>query len=239
MNPGTLIPMATSLVRLELRWKPKSGMFIPALHACGMTLDSLDSAGYIIGRGVSFANAASYVHADQAAKTISIHAWFIGPSAWKAALAEHRSKQGVFSIDGFGMRKEEPEVFDRTKGLHRPAWSLRGSLKSKPTLMIRADPDMMTPPIISEDRRLIPMWKLGLSTETRIALHDWNQVARAVGSLAPSFDDEGMYLRWAESQMYKKRSPLGLEAKRLAALVKKESGFNVVVKHLVDPLGGF
>jgi hypothetical protein len=234
--------MSSSLVRLELRWKCKRGSLVPAIHSVGQTLDALDQGGFIIGKGVSFANASSYVHADEKTGTISIHAWFIGPGAWKAALSEHHSTEEdgpVFRIDDFGLRTTEPEVIDRTKGLHRPAWSCRASLGSKPVLRLQACPDMMTPPIISEDRRLIPMWKLGLSSDTRNALHAWNQQARAIASLAPALDDEGLYLKWAQQQLDRKRSPLALEAKRLAALVTKESGCKVLAGPAVDPMGGF
>lgn len=246
--------MATSLVRLELRWKHKPKDLAPAIHSVGGTLGALDRGGFIIGggTGVDFANAASYVHADAKAGTVSIHAWFIGPGAWNAALAEHRAEQAflasddddaestsVFSIEDFGLRKTEPEIFDRTKGLHRPAWTCQASLKSKPTLRFQVSPDMATPALISADRRLIPVWSLGLSRDTRVALHEWNVQARAVASLAPAFEDEGMYLKWASQQLRQKSSPLAAEARRLAALVTKETGCKVLTDKLIDPLGGF
>lgn len=231
----------SSLVRLELRWKHKRNSINPALHAVGQTLASLDEAGYIIGVGSSFANAASYVHADAKAGTISIHAWFIGPKAWSAALAESKSEseESVFAIDDFGLRTAEPEVIDRTKGLTKPGWSVRGSLRDKPRLMIQTDTTLMAPALISEDRRLIAAWDLGLSGETRRALHAWNVQARAISTLAPAFEDEGLYLKWAAKELRTKKSPLHQEAKRLAGLITKESGCKVLVGPLQDPLGGF
>ncbi len=233
---------SSSLVRLELLWKHVPGDLAGAIHAAGETLRSLDQGGFVIGVGADFANASSYVHADQGVGTVSIHAWFVGPGAWKAALIEHHTGPdggGVFSINDFGLRTVEPKIIDRTKGLRRPGWTIRGSLRNNPELVIRADAGLMTPPLISADHRLIPLWNLGLTHDTRIALHTWNVQARAVALLAPAFEDEGIYRKWAKQQLYQKRSELALEAKRLASLVTKESGFTVRVGPLIDPMGGF
>lgn len=227
------------LVRLELRWKVKRGGMNGAIHAAGMTLQHLDEGGFIIGVGSRFANAAAYVHADHRARTVSVAAWFLGAGAWKAAAEEDRAGEGVFSIDDFGMVRHEPEVIDHSRGLSRPGPMFKKAVGRGTAVRFGADDVAAPPALLALDGSFIPQWRLPLTPETRVKLHDWAREARAVAALAPAFADEGIHLRWASKQLTSATSPLAKRARELAKLVTKETGCRVRAGELTDPLGGF
>lgn len=221
----------SGLVRLELRWKAKRNSLAPAFNAAGNTLSKLDEAGYILGAGSTGATAAAYVHADAASMGVSLHAWFIGPGAWDAALAESEKDEGGFSIDDFCLVSRIPKVIDHTRTSHKPYPSFKKSLKSKPVLRLCATPGTHCPPLLAKDGGVVAQWKLPLSTPTRDRLHVWNAHARLITALASDFawdeDECQLYTKWAEGELKRATSALAKEAKELAAIVGRESGLRV------------
>lgn len=224
-----------SLVRLELVWKCKKGDIAPATNSVGMTLRNLDEAGYIIGHGSTNSVAAAYVHPDHAKNTISLHAWFIGAGAWKAALEEHEADgANVFSIYDFCLTTTIPTaVIDHTKGSHRPYPQCKKALSSKPLLRFCATEGSRCPPLLAAEGGVVAQWKLPTSYKTRERLYRWNDRARHVAALMGELGETEPFRAWAKREISSSTSILGKEARALAAVVTAETGVRV------DPKGPY